>query len=127
MVQPERNGPVVAVDPGIVANSTCSPLPLQLTAASNERGAEVALRIAGHLCGSALMAQGSTIEWTESTWNPVTGCTKISPGCKHCYAERMAMRLQAMGQPNYDHGFRVSLQKHMLFKLPSYADTYVIS
>ncbi len=47
------------------------------------------------------MAQGSGIEWTESTWNPVTGCTKISPGCKHCYAERMARRLQAMGQANY--------------------------
>jgi len=44
------------------------------------------------------MAQGSTIEWTESTWNPVTGCTKISPGCRHCYAECMAMRLQAMGR-----------------------------
>ena len=43
----------------------------------------------------------SGIEWTESTWNPLTGCTKISPGCKHCYAERMAKRLQAMGQPNY--------------------------
>jgi len=42
----------------------------------------------------------SGIEWTESTWNPLTGCTKISPGCKHCYAERMAKRLQAMGQPN---------------------------
>ncbi len=47
------------------------------------------------------MANHSSIEWTESTWNPVTGCTKISPGCKHCYAERMAKRLQAMGQPNY--------------------------
>jgi protein gp37 len=43
------------------------------------------------------MAQGSGIEWTESTWNPVTGCSKISPGCKHCYAERMAERLQPMG------------------------------
>jgi protein gp37 len=60
------------------------------------------------------MAQGSTIEWTESTWNPVTGCTKISPGCKHCYAERMAARLQAMGQPNYRNGFRLTLQAHML-------------
>jgi len=60
------------------------------------------------------MAQGSTIEWTESTWNPVTGCTKISPGCKHCYAERMAMRLQAMGQSNYERGFKVSLQDRML-------------
>ena len=60
------------------------------------------------------MANGSTIEWTESTWNPVTGCSKISPGCKHCYAERMAMRLQAMGQPNYARGFDLTLQEHML-------------
>ena len=45
------------------------------------------------------MALGSGIEWTESTWNPVTGCNKISPGCKYCYAERIAERLQAMGQP----------------------------
>src|SRR3990170_1371915 len=60
------------------------------------------------------MAQGSTIEWTESTWNPVTGCSKISPGCKHCYAERMAERLQAMGQDNYRNGFRLTLQPHML-------------
>ena len=43
------------------------------------------------------MAAASTIEWTETTWNPVTGCTKISPGCKHCYAERMARRLKGMG------------------------------
>ena len=60
------------------------------------------------------MAQGSGIEWTESTWNPVTGCTKISPGCKNCYAERMAERLQAMGQPNYVNGFKLTLQPHML-------------
>lgn len=60
------------------------------------------------------MAQGSGIEWTESTWNPVTGCTKISPGCKHCYAERMAERLQAMGQENYKDGFELTLQPHML-------------
>ncbi len=60
------------------------------------------------------MAQGSGIEWTESTWNPVTGCTKISPGCKYCYAERMAERLQAMGQENYRDGFRLTLQPHML-------------
>ena len=60
------------------------------------------------------MAQASSIEWTEATWNPVTGCTKISPGCKHCYAERMAERLQAMGQPNYRNGFRLTLQSHML-------------
>ncbi len=47
------------------------------------------------------MAVGSGIEWTEATWNPLTGCDKISPGCKHCYAERMSARLKAMGQPNY--------------------------
>lgn len=60
------------------------------------------------------MAHGSGIEWTESTWNPVTGCDKISPGCKHCYAERMAERLQAMGQPNYRNGFELTLQPQML-------------
>ncbi len=60
------------------------------------------------------MAQGSSIEWTESTWNPVTGCTKVSPGCKHCYAERMAARLQAMGQPNYARGFEVTLHERAL-------------
>jgi len=56
------------------------------------------------------MAQASSIEWTESTWNPVTGCTKISPGCAHCYAERMAKRLRAMGQERYRNGFKVTLQ-----------------
>ena len=60
------------------------------------------------------MAHGSDIEWTESTWNPVTGCEKISPGCKHCYAERMAERLQAMRQPNYRNGFALTLQPQML-------------
>lgn len=60
------------------------------------------------------MGLKSAIEWTESTWNPVTGCTKISQGCKHCYAERMAGRLQAMGQPNYRNGFRLTLQPRML-------------
>lgn len=60
------------------------------------------------------MAIDSAIEWTEATWNPVTGCTKISPGCKHCYAERMAKRLQAMDQPNYRDGFQLTLQPHML-------------
>ena len=59
------------------------------------------------------MAQ-STIEWTDVTWNPVTGCTKISPGCKHCYAERMANRLKLMGQTNYRNGFEMTLQPHML-------------
>lgn len=60
------------------------------------------------------MAKRSSIEWTESTWNPVTGCTKISPGCKHCYAERMAWRLKAMGQPNYVNGFKLTLHEHVL-------------
>ncbi|MEK7793546.1 MAG: phage Gp37/Gp68 family protein [Candidatus Hydrogenedentota bacterium] len=63
------------------------------------------------------MAGRSDIEWTESTWNPVTGCTKISPGCKHCYAERMAKRLKAMGQKNYVNGFRLTLHEHAL-KVP---------
>lgn len=56
----------------------------------------------------------SSIEWTEATWNPVTGCTKISPGCKYCYAEVMARRLQGMGQPNYRHGFELTLHPGML-------------
>ncbi len=60
------------------------------------------------------MAGNSHIEWTDATWNPVTGCSKISPGCKHCYAERMSKRLQAMGQPNYANGFQITLQPHML-------------
>lgn len=51
----------------------------------------------------------SKIEWTEQTWNPVTGCVKMSPGCKHCYAETMAKRLQAMGAAGYDNGFGLSL------------------
>jgi len=63
------------------------------------------------------MGLKSSIEWTESTWNPVTGCTKISPGCAHCYAERMAVRLQAMGQRNYVNGFDVTLHRQML-RLP---------
>lgn len=60
------------------------------------------------------MANGSHIEWTDATWNPVSGCTKISPGCKHCYAARMSKRLQAMGQPNYVNGFKTTLHEHML-------------
>ena len=61
------------------------------------------------------MAQKSTIEWTEATWNPVTGCSKVSPGCAHCYAERMANRLKAMGVARYRNGFGLTLQKDMLF------------
>lgn len=60
------------------------------------------------------MAANSSIEWTESTWNPLTGCSKISPGCKNCYAERMALRLQAMGQSNYANGFELTLHDHIL-------------
>ena len=60
------------------------------------------------------MATNSSIEWTDATWNPVTGCDKISPGCKHCYAERLSHRLQAMGNKNYRNGFDVTLQPHML-------------
>lgn len=52
------------------------------------------------------MTTRSRIEWTESTWNPVVGCTKLSAGCKHCYAETMARRLQSMGVAGYEHGFR---------------------
>lgn len=55
------------------------------------------------------MSQASRIEWTEATWNPTVGCTKISPGCKHCYAETMARRLKAMGTPGYENGFRLAL------------------
>jgi len=51
----------------------------------------------------------SRIEWTEQTWNPTVGCTKISPGCKHCYAESMAKRLKAMGTPGYENGFALTL------------------
>ena len=55
------------------------------------------------------MSTQSRIEWTEQTWNPTVGCTKISPGCKHCYAETMAKRLQAMGMRGYESGFRLTL------------------
>lgn len=60
------------------------------------------------------MSFNSAIEWTESTWNPMTGCTKVSQGCKNCYAERMAKRLQAMGQTKYRNGFKLTLHPHML-------------
>ena len=60
------------------------------------------------------MARKSKIEWTESTWNPVTGCTKISIGCRNCYAERFALRLKAAGSRNYANGFSVTLHPHLL-------------
>lgn len=60
------------------------------------------------------MSTNSSIEWTETTWNPVTGCDKVSPGCDNCYAERMSKRLQAMGVKNYRHGFEPMMHEHML-------------
>jgi len=63
--------------------------------------------------GRNALAQ-STIEWTHSSWNPTTGCDKVSPGCQHCYAERMARRLRGMGQPNYRNGFEVTIHEHVL-------------
>ena len=60
------------------------------------------------------MSTNSHIEWTEATWNPVTGCTKISAGCKNCYAERLALRLQAMGNRRYKNGFHITLHEDVV-------------
>src|SRR2546421_149114 len=60
------------------------------------------------------MSDRSGIEWVTATWNPLTGCTKISPGCKNCYAERMSHRLKLMGQRNYANGFALTLHEHAL-------------
>lgn len=60
------------------------------------------------------MARDSKIEWTEATWNPVTGCTKVSPGCKNCYAERFALRLKAAKNPSYANGFQVTLHERVM-------------
>src|SRR6266849_9283017 len=60
------------------------------------------------------MATNTAIEWTEMTWNPVTGCTKVSQGCKNCYAERMAARLKAMGSDRYRKGFELTLQQDLV-------------
>jgi len=60
------------------------------------------------------MASKSNIEWTEVTWNPVTGCDKVSAGCKNCYAEAMAKRLKSMGVEQYKHGFKLQLAPHQL-------------
>ena len=60
------------------------------------------------------MALSTSIEWTDSTWNPVTGCSRVSSGCIHCYAERLALRLQAMGNPSYKNGFYVTLHEDAL-------------
>ncbi len=56
----------------------------------------------------------TSIEWTQQVWNPGTGCTKVSPGCKHCYAEKLALRLQRMGNPRYRNGFAVTLHPDKL-------------
>jgi protein gp37 len=60
------------------------------------------------------MAEQSAIEWTDATWGPVTGCTKVSPGCDHCYAERLAHRLKAMGNPKYANAFELTMHDHAL-------------
>lgn len=60
------------------------------------------------------MGESSHIEWTNATWNAVTGCTKVSPGCKHCYAERLTIRLRAMGQPHYQNGFKLAVHDDAL-------------
>ncbi|MEW6226807.1 MAG: phage Gp37/Gp68 family protein [Bacillota bacterium] len=63
------------------------------------------------------MSAYSSIEWTEATWNPVTGCSKVSKGCKNCYAERFALRLQAAGHPHYVNGFKLTTH-HDALKIP---------
>lgn len=60
------------------------------------------------------MVTNSKIEWTDATWNPVTGCSKISPGCKNCYAERLALRLRAMGNRSYVNGFKITCHEHLV-------------
>jgi protein gp37 len=62
------------------------------------------------------VSTASRIEWTEQTWNPTTGCTKVSAGCKHCYAEVMARRLKAMGAPGYEKGFKLALHPERLLQ-----------
>lgn len=60
------------------------------------------------------MGDKSAIQWTDATWNPSTGCSKVSPGCKNCYAERLSARLEKMGNPKYSHGFRFTLHRGAL-------------
>ncbi len=72
------------------------------------------------------MAQTSSIEWTEATWNPVTGCTKISPGCKHCYAERMAKRLRGMGVEKYRNGFELTLHPELIEELLKWRKPHLV-
>lgn len=68
------------------------------------------------------MGDHSAIEWTDATWNPETGCTKVSAGCEHCYAERLAFHLQRMGVRRYRNGFTVTLQPDAL-ELPLHWET----
>ena len=60
------------------------------------------------------MGDKSPIEWTDASWNPTTGCSKVSPGCQHCYAERLSKRLKAMGNPKYKNGFDFTLHPDSL-------------
>lgn len=72
------------------------------------------------------MALSSSIEWTEATWNPVTGCSHISAGCAHCYAERMALRLQAAGMPKYKNGFKVTTHEKELLTPQSWRKPHMV-
>lgn len=72
------------------------------------------------------MSTKTRIEWTESTWNPVTGCTKTSPGCENCYAEKMALRLKAMGSPNYKNGFKLTCHPHLISQPLSWKKSQMI-
>ena len=60
------------------------------------------------------MSDQTRIQWTDATWNPATGCSKVSPGCKNCYAERLALWLRAMGNPRYRNGFALTLHPDQL-------------
>lgn len=68
----------------------------------------------------------SKIEWTELTWNPITGCDKISAGCKFCYAEVMARRLKAMGVAKYENGFKLSLHENVLHEPYSWSGSKIV-
>ncbi len=72
------------------------------------------------------MALNSTIEWTQATWNPVTGCSPISAGCAHCYAERFALRLQAAGVPKYRNGFKVTTHARELLTPLSWRKPHMV-
>ena len=99
----------VADNPLQLCNSKNYPLYLLCFASGNPKGAEPAVKIASYILERKEdnMATATKIEWTEMTWNPVSGCTKISEGCKNCYAERMAKRLQAMGVKRYQNAFKM--------------------